>query len=216
MNNKVDVLIVEDHPLFRQGLREYLSRAEIIDTLKEARDGREAMDQIQKNRFDVVVMDISLPDKNGLELVKDIKIFSPKVSVLVLTMHPEDRYALRILKAGASGYLTKSNPPSDVLAAIKKVASGGLFISPSLAEELANHLKKMSDKKSAHEMLTDREFEIMSLLALGNSPVEVSQRLGISQSTVFTHRNHILEKLKLKNTYQLIYYAHSQGLIENG
>lgn len=212
-SNEIAVYIVEDHPLFRQGLREFLSKAKNISVVGEAKNGKEVLHQIKKNPSDVLLLDISLPDQNGLDLIKEIKKRRPKLPILMLSMHPEKRYAMRALKAGASGYLTKSSHPKQILDAVRKVANGENYISSGLAQELVSNIKNSSGKKP-HELLTDREFEVMCLLARGNVPSEIAGELCLSLSTIFTHRANILKKMEMKNNSQLMFYANFHGLVE--
>ncbi|MBL7021498.1 MAG: response regulator transcription factor [Nitrospinaceae bacterium] len=211
---KIRVFIVEDHPLFRQGLRVFFSNDQATTVAGEAETGRELLEQMKTKSIDVVILDISLPDENGLDMIKEIKKCQPGIAILMLSAHPEKRYAVRAIKAGASGYLTKSSPPKAVMAAVQKVARGEHYISSRLVDELALSLKGESGSRP-HDLLSNREFQIMCMLATGKTTSEIAEELCLSLSTIFTHRTHILEKMGLKNTPQLMFYASSHGLIDS-
>jgi len=209
---KIHILIADDHPIFRQGLAHAFSRTPDLVVAGEADNGHDVLSRIRENRYDVVLLDISMPGPNGLETLKQLKVEYPRLPVLVLSMYPENRYAVRFLRAGASGYLTKDNPPRQLLEAIRVVSSGGKFISPGLANKLA--FEFLDPDKAPHEYLSDREFQVLGLIAAGKTVTEIARELSLSVNTVSTHRSHILEKMKMKNNAQLTHYAFQKGLVE--
>ena len=209
---KIRILIADDHPIFRQGLAHAFSRTPDLVVAGEADNGHDVLSRIRENRYDVVLLDISMPGPNGLETLKQLKVEYPRLPVLVLSMYPENRYAVRFLRAGASGYLTKDNPPRQLLEAIRVVSSGGKFISPGLANKLA--FEFLDPDKAPHEYLSDREFQVLGLIAAGKTVTEIARELSLSVNTVSTHRSHILEKMKMKNNAQLTHYAFQKGLVE--
>lgn len=213
MEKIINVLIVDDHPVFCQGLKLVFSKTPDIMIGGEARDGREALEKIQAQDWDVVFLDISLPHQNGLEVLKMIKKVKPKIPILMLSMFPEDQYSLRAIKAGASGYLTKESSPEVLIQAVRKAADGKKFFSMETTEKMFSNYDA-NIQEMPHEVLTDREFQIMNMLAKANTPTEIAEELGLSVSTVFAHRSNILKKMNLSNNAQLMYYAVTQGLIE--
>ena len=190
------ILICDDHKIVRDGLRQILQQLEEVTFIGEARDGNEALTILKVDAYEVVLLDISLPDQNGLEVLKYIKSKWPSTNVLMLSMHPQEQYAIRALKLGASGYLTKDTASEELIAAIKKVSAGGKYISQSLAENLALHLDDDSNRQK-HEVLSNREFEIMIKIANGKSLQEIGDELFISVKTVSTYRCRIMEKMGL-------------------
>ena len=209
----INILIADDHVIVRKGMIQVLSSAPDIVVAAEAGTGHEAIDKIRKNRYDVVVLDISLPGKNGLEVLKQIKLEYPAQPVLVLSMYSEDHYAVRVLKAGGSGYITKENANNELVAAIRMIAQGRKFITPSLAEKLAGELHP-ADDKLPHEKLTDREFNILCLIAKGRSSNEIADDLSLSVKTVATYRTRLLEKMDMKSNSEITYYAVQNRLVE--
>jgi DNA-binding NarL/FixJ family response regulator len=202
----IKILIADDHKMFRDGLKQILNRNNDIAVLAEAGDGREVIQNISYNKFDVLVLDISMPGMNIFDLLNEIKTIDNKLPILILSMHPEEQYAFRLLKAGISGYLTKESAAEELVAAIKKVYTGGKYISAKLAETIAVAIEDDAAKVSHHD-LSNREYEVMCLLASGKSLKEIADSLFISQKTVTTYRARILEKLKLKNNVELTRYA---------
>lgn len=202
----IKILIADDHKMFRDGLKQILSRNNDIAVLAEAGDGREVLQNISCNKFDVLVLDISMPGMNIFDLLNEIKTIDNKLPILILSMHPEEQYAFRLLKAGISGYLTKESAAEELVAAIKKVNTGGKYISAKLAETIAVAIEDDAVKASHHD-LSNREYEVMCLLASGKSLKEIAESLFISQKTVTTYRARILEKLKLKNNVELTRYV---------
>jgi two-component system invasion response regulator UvrY len=208
----IRILLVDDHVMFREGLKQILARRSDIKVVDEAGSGQEALDKILRHKLDVVLLDISLPGKSGPELLKEIKKGKPELAVLVLSMHPEDQYAVRMMKAGALGYITKESAPEELIFAIRKVASGGRYISPKLANELAVALDT-NTPKLPHQLLSNREFQVMRMLASGKSLKEIADEMMISEKTVTTYRARILEKMKLHNNVELTIYAIENKLL---
>jgi two-component system invasion response regulator UvrY len=209
----IRVLLADDHPIVRTGLRETLSDTDDITVAGEAASGHEVLAQIRANDYDVLVLDLSMPGRSGVELIKQVKGEKPRVRILVLSMHSEEQYAVRALKAGASGYLTKDTAGERLVAAIRKVAGGGAFVSPATAERLALGLG--ADVEAApHTLLSDREYEVFRLIVTGQSVTEIAERLAVSVKTVSTHKTRIMQKMKLDNQTELIKYAIRHQLID--
>jgi len=209
----IRVFIADDHPLTRKGIVQTLDDATDILVCGEAGSGREVMKAIMQVDFDVLVLDVVMPEGGGFEVLDQIKSYSLDFYTIVLSMYPEEQYALRALKAGASGYLTKDSIPAELIVAIRKVASGGKFITSSLAERLAFEI---SGEVSAdpHEILSNREFQVMCLLASGRTSTEIAKELSISIKTISTYRVRILDKLGLRNTAGIIRYALQNKIVE--
>jgi two-component system, NarL family, invasion response regulator UvrY len=207
----IKTLIVDDHAIVREGLKKILVESPDIRVVSEAADGIQAVSIVRSQPLDVVVLDISLPGRNGLEALKIIKDEYPKLPVLMLSIYPEDQYAIRSLKAGASGYLTKESAPNQLVIAIRKVASGGNYVSATLAEKIVCGLQ--SDIKNMHERLSDREFELLRMLASGLTATQIAGRLSLSIKTISTYRSRLLEKMKMQNNAELINYAIKNGLV---
>lgn len=208
----IRILIVDDHVMFREGLKEILSKHSDMKVVDEAGSGQEAIDKILKHKLDVVLLDISLPGRSGPELLREIKKNRSELSVLVLSMHPEDQYAVRMMKAGALGYMTKESAPEELISAIRRVASGGRYISSKLAEEMAVALDTNAPKLP-HQLLSNREFQVMRMLASGKSLKEIADEMIISEKTVTTYRARILEKMKLHNNVEITLYAVENKLL---
>jgi DNA-binding NarL/FixJ family response regulator len=208
----IRVLIADDHPVVRRGLKTILKDATDIKVEGEAGDGLEVMDMIREGDYDVIVMDITMPRLDGIEAIGRIKAEKPDLAILVLSMNPEEVFGMRALKLGASGYLSKDSAPEQLISAIRKVSSGKVFISPVLAESLAMNVSKGSPKLP-HELLSDREYQIMIMLAQGKALKEIAAELSLSVKTVSTHRTHILEKLKIENNAQIVTYALQNRLL---
>lgn len=207
------LLVADDHAIVRQGVLMLLEQIPEIKVTKEASNGAETLQAIQSNNFDLVLLDIALPDINGLEVLKQIKKSHPNLPVLILSMHPEKQYALRALRAGASGYLTKESAPHELVNALKKVSSGGRYVTLSLVEQLMNELDtNFLDEK--HQLLSDREYQVLCLISEGKSPKDIAHSLSISTKTVSTYRKRILEKLQLSTTSELIRYAVDHHLVD--
>lgn len=207
------ILITDDHAVVRQGLRLILADHFKKAVFGEARNATEALDLVWKQKWDVVVLDITMPGRSGLEVLKEIKRSRPKLPVLVLSMHPEDQFAVRLLKAGAAGYLTKESAGEELVGAIQKVVSGGRYISSSLAERMASYLT-VDVRKAPHERLSDREFLILRMIASGKPVSQIARELTISVSTVSTYRARILEKMDMKNNAELTHYALQKELVD--
>jgi len=207
------ILITDDHAVVRQGLKLILADHFRKAVFGEARNAQEALNRVWKEKWDVVILDITMPGRNGLELLKEIKRSRPKLPVLVLSMHPEDQFAVRMLKTGAAGYLTKESAGEELVGAINKVVAGGRYISPSLAERMASYLD-IDVHKAPHERLSDREFLILRMIASGKSVGQIAKELSLSVSTVSTYRGRILEKTDMKNNAELTHYAVQKGLVD--
>lgn len=208
------ILITDDHAIVRQGLKQLLDSTGERHVVGEAAHANEAITKVRNQRWDVVVLDMNLPGKPGLDALKQIRSERPDTPVLVFSYYPEDQIALRVLRAGAAGYVTKSSPPELLLTAIKRVARGGKFITPSLAEKLANVFDADFDR-APHEKLTDREFQIFHLLAGGMTVSEIAEELSLSVKTISTHRAKILNKMHLRNNAELMHYSLHQRLEEH-
>lgn len=206
-------MITDDHAVVRQGLKLILADHFRKAVFGEACNAQEALDRVWKEKWDVVILDITMPGRNGLEVLKEIKRSRPKLPVLVLSMHPEDQFAVRMLKTGAAGYLTKESAGEELVGAINKVMTGGRYISPSLAERMASYLD-IDIHKAPHERLSDREFLILRMIASGKSVGQIAKELSLGVSTVSTYRARILEKMDLKNNSELTHYAVQKGLVD--
>jgi len=211
--DKTKVLIADDHAILRKGLIQVLSKTSDLVVCGEAENGNEVLSFVQKVDVDVVVMDIDMPEKSGWETLIQLKTQFPKLPIIILSIYPEDHYALRFLRGGASGYLTKSSAPELLVEAIRKISLGGKFISPSLAEKLAFNVDTDS-QKLPHELLTDREFQVFCLIASGKKLKEIAEELVLGITTISTHRGNILEKMGMKNNADLIQYAMKNDIIK--
>jgi len=209
----IKILIADDHTIVREGLKQIIAETSDMTVADEAADGHEVINKALNNNYDVVVLDITMPGINGLDVLKQIKAQKPKLPILVLSVHPEEQYAVRTLKAGASGYLTKESAPDELIAAIRKVSVGKKYVSPSLAEKLALELE-IDHEKPLHETLSDREYQIMCIIASGKTLSEIADELYLSVKTISTYRTRILEKMKMKNNIELTHYAIKHGLVE--
>ena len=209
----IKVLIADDHPIVRQGLRQILSGLPDMEVAGEAATAQETLEQVRAGDWDVLVLDITLPDRSGFDILKELKHQQPHLPVLVLSIHAEEQLAVRVLKAGASGYLTKENAPDELVKAIRKVVSGGKYISRGLAESLAFGLDTDS-ARPRHEALSDREFQVMQLMASGKTLTEIAEELSLSTKTVSTYRTRLLHKMNLETNAEIIRYALENGLIE--
>jgi DNA-binding NarL/FixJ family response regulator len=207
------ILIADDHPLVRQGLKQVLETQADLDVVAEAKDGNDAVQQAGSVEWDVAVIDFNMPGKAGVELVKELRRRYPARPVLVLSMYPEDRYALRLLKAGAAGYLNKESAPEELVGALHKVVAGGRYVSAALGEKLALALSG-SGEQPAYEKLSDREYQIMWLLASGKTVGEIAKQLFLSANTVSTYRARILKKISVKNNAELMRYAIRHQLVD--
>ena len=207
----VRVLIVDDHPLFRQGLVALLSKTSDVNVVAEASDGDEALVMARNHKPDLVLLDIALPVKDGMEVLKSLNSEMPEVKVLVLSAYPDNQYAVRCLKSGAKGYVTKRTAPEEIMTAIRKVMGGGNYVSAALAELLASQVNSAT-APSLHDRLSCREFQILCLFGQGKTVSHIAETLSLSLSTVSTHRAHILEKMGMKTNAQLIKYVIDNNL----
>ena len=209
----IRVLLADDHAMVRSGLREILADTGDIEVAAEATNGHEALAQVRAHEFDVAVLDMTMPGRSGIELIKQVKEARPKLRVLVLTMHKEDQYAVRALRAGASGYLTKESAAEQLVAAIRRIAAGGAYVSPETAERLALDVGRASDALP-HTLLSDREFQVFQMIASGAAVGEIAKQLSLSVKTVSTHKTRIMEKMGLANQAELIRYALEHKLLD--
>ena len=206
------ILIADDFPLFRRGVKELLTDGLGAITVGECGNAYELLELVRRKKWDVVILDITMPGSSGTETLKQLNAEFPKLPVLVLSMHPEDQYAVRMFKAGADGYLTKGSAPEELVEAIKKILGGGQYVSPSLAETLALTLKA-NTRGLPHERLSDREYEVMCLIASGRTVSEIAETMHLGVTTISTYRARILEKMNLKNNAELTRYALERGLV---
>lgn len=211
-SDKIQIVIADDHAIVRRGLVQIISEISDLEVMAEAENGNVLLEKIRALRPDVVVMDINMPEKSGWDVMLQLKSEGLKLPVIVLSISPEKDYAVKFLKAGAAGYLTKSSAPEQLVEAIRKVAGGGKFISPALAEKLAFDLAEDNDQP-LHASLSPREFQLMCLLASGKTVSEIATELGISVPTVSTHRARTLEKMNMKTNAQLTHYAIKNELL---
>lgn len=209
----IRILIADDHAVVRKGLKQILSETPDMFVAAEASNGQEVLNKLSENNYDVVLLDISMPGRNGLDILRQLKSERPKLPVLMLSVYPEKQYAKRALKAGASGYLTKESAPAELIAAIRKVIQGRKYVTSTLAEMLAFDLENGVEKPS-HEILSDREYQVMCMIASGKTIKEIANELSLAIPTITTYRNRILEKMRLKNNAEIIYYAVKQGLVD--
>jgi len=205
------VLIADNHPVVREGLRQIFATTSDILLAAEASNGTETLWKVRQGNIDVVLLDISLPGQDGIEVLKQLKHERPRVPVLMFTIHPEADYAVRSLRAGASGYIVKDVAPAQLIEAVRQVGKGGRYITPAVAEQLAFML--LSDTQNPHERLSDREFRVLCLIAAGETNAEIAAELGISPKTVSTYRGRILEKMDMRTNAELTHYAIQRGLV---
>ena len=207
------ILITDDHAVVRRGLKQILEEEFNKVVFGEAQNTREMLEHLQKEHWDVLILDITLPGRSGLELLGELKLTHPNLPVLVLSIYPEDQYGIRVLKSGASGYMTKESAPDEIVMAIKKILRGGKYVSPALAERLASNLG-VDREKPLHEALSDREYEVMVMICAGKILKEIAQKLDLSIKTVSTYRSRILKKMKMENNAELIRYAIKNQLVD--
>jgi len=207
------VLIADDHAVVRAGLKQIISDTKDMVVAAEASNGQEVLECVWRDDFDVIVLDIKMPGRNGLDVLRQLKTERPKLPVLILSMHPEEQYAVRVLKAGASGYLTKESAPEELLTAIRRVSRSRKHVSASLAERLAFALE-IDSEKPLHETLSDREYQVMCMIAKGKTVTQIADELSLSVKTISTYRSRILEKMNMKNNSELTHYAIKHGLVD--
>lgn len=207
------VLIADDHAIFRLGLKDLLTEEFQKVTFAEAQNADEALEQVRKQDWEIVILDISMPGKSGLDILNEIKRVRPKLPVLLLSMHPEEQFARRALKSGAAGYLTKESVPEELKKAVRKALGGGRYVSTSLAEKLAWDLDSRVETP-VHDLLSDREFQVLRMVASGKTVKDIADELALSVKTVSTYRTRILEKTRMKNNAELIRYAVQSHLVE--
>lgn len=209
--DKIKILVADDHPIFRQGLKHVFSETRNMEVVDEAANGFDLLEKVRTHDYDVVLLDISMEGSNSLDTLKQLKIERPKLPVLVLSVYPEDSYAVRYIKSGASGYLNKEADLDVLIEAVQKVALGRKYASPALTEKLAFDFADQD--KPPHEYLSDREYQVYCMIVVGKSLTEIARELSLSVKTIGTHRTHILEKMRMKNNAQLIEYAIRNKLI---
>ena len=209
----IEILIADDHAIVREGLKQIVAETADIVVADEATSGHEVLEKVWKNEYDVVILDISMPGRGGVDILKQLRGQKPHLPILILSMHPEEQYAVRVLKAGAAGYLTKESAPDELLTAIRRVSSGRKYVSPSLAEQLAFDLESDAEKPR-HETLSDREYQVMCMIASGKRVQEIAEQLCLSVKTISTYRSRIMEKMKMKNNAEVMHYAIKHGLVE--
>ncbi len=208
----IKVIIADDHPLFRRGLKHALEETSDIEVISEASNGDSLLSMIKSDNLDIVLLDISMPGKSGLDLLKQLKNEYSKLPILILSVYPEEQYAVRFIKAGASGYLTKESAAEKLAEAIRKIAAGGKYASTDIIEKLAFDFS--DSEKPLHETLSDREYQVFGMIAIGKSLTEIGVDLSLSVKTISTHRTRILEKMKMKKNAELIHYAITRDLLE--
>jgi len=208
------VLIADDHAIVREGLRRILAADSAFEVVGEAKDGHEVLAAVRAGGFDVLLLDLSMPGRSGIELIKQVKAERPEVRVLVLSMHGEEQYAVRAIRAGASGYLSKDTAGGQLATALRKIAGGGVFITSAVAEALARGLQAPGGELP-HKRLSDREYEVLLLLAAGESVSGIAERLHLSVKTVSTHKTHIFEKMNLGSLADLVRYSVAHQLLDS-
>ena len=208
----IKIIIADDHPLFRRGLKHALEETPDIEVIGEASNGDSLLSMIKTDNLDMVLLDISMPGKSGLDLLKQLKSEYSKLPILILSVYPEEQYAVRFIKAGASGYLTKESAAEKLAEAIRKIAAGGKYASTAIIEKLAFDFS--DSEKPLHETLSDREYQVFGMIAIGKSLTEIGVDLSLSVKTISTHRTRILEKMKMKKNAELIHYAITRNLLE--
>ena len=202
----IRIVIADDHTIVREGLKQLLAGDEALQVVGEARDGHEVMQRVRQMDFDVLMLDLSMPGKSGIELIKQVKGEKPRLRILVLSMHEEHQYAVRAIRAGASGYLTKESAPTELISALHRVAAGGAYITPEVAEQLALDAMPGS-QQPPHTALSDREFQVLRMLVEGGSVSDIAARINLSVKTVSTHKARLMQKLGVATTTELLRYA---------
>jgi DNA-binding NarL/FixJ family response regulator len=209
---KIRILIADDHPIVREGYKKILMSQPDMDVTGEAGNGQEVLDLIQKKDFDLILLDISMPGRSGLEILKELKSQKPHLPVMILSIYPEEQYAVRAFRDGASGYLTKASTPKELISAIRKVSLGGRYVTEALAEKLTYFLHGDVDK-APHEKLSDREYQVMLLIASGKTVTQAAEELCLSVKTISTYRRHILEKMQFSTNAEITMYAIQNKLL---
>ena len=209
----IKIVIADDHEIVRAGLKQIIADEEDMEVAGESNSGEKLIELIKKNEYDVVLLDLKMSGMNGIEVMKHIKTIKPSIPVIVLSMHAEDQYAVRTIKAGASGYITKETAGDNLIAAVKKVVAGGKYISPTLAETLADSIAG-GGSELPHEQLTDREFQVLCMIASGKTVSEIGAELFLSVKTISTYRQRILEKMSMKNNSELTHYVIKNNILD--
>lgn len=209
----IKILIADDHSIVREGLKQIVAESAEMAVRGEAVNGQQVLELVHKADFDLILLDIGMPGRGGIDTLKQLKIIKPEIPVLILSMYPEDQYAIRAIKAGASGYLTKESAPEELIGAIEKVAQGGKYVSARLAEKLVENLGEDTENPD-HAMLSDREYQVMIMIATGKTVKEIGDELSLSVKTISTNRTRALKKLRMKNNAEFTYYAIKQGLVD--
>ncbi len=209
---KIRILIADDHPIVREGYKKILMSQPDMDVTGEAGNGQEVLDAIQKKDFDLILLDISMPGRSGLEILKELKGQKPHLPVMILSIYPEEQYAVRAFRDGASGYLTKASTPKELISAIRKVSQGGRYVTEALAEKLTYFLHG-DVEKVPHEKLSDREYQVMLLIASGKTVTQIADELCLSVKTISTYRRHILEKMQFTTNAEITMYAIQNKLL---
>jgi len=210
----IRVLIADDHAILRRGLRQIIAETADLAVVGEAGNSAETLKFVREQACDVVLLDISMPDRNGIETLKLIRKERPRISVLMLSMHPENQYALRALRSGAAGYLNKQSAPMQLVHAVREVARGRKYLTPQVAEELADNLVRGEEQQQDHHALSNREFQTMCLIASGKTATEIAEQLSLSVKTISAYRARILEKLGLRSNAEITHYAIKNGLVD--
>jgi two-component system, NarL family, invasion response regulator UvrY len=208
----IRILIADDHAIVRRGLKHIVSEQPDMTVDGEAENARQVLDLVRTDKWDVIVLDINMPGRSGLEVLKELRHEHPKLPVLVLSVHPEDQYGVRVLKAGAAGYLTKDSAPDELVQAIRKVHRGGKYVSASLAEVLVFELETETDRPR-HKSLSDREYQVMTMIASGKTVGEIGEELSLSVKTISTYRARVLGKMKMRTNAELTHYAIQNQLL---
>ncbi len=210
----IKVMIADDHAILRRGLRQIIDETTDIAVIGEAENSAETLRFIREHPIDVLLLDISMPDRNGIDTLKLVKKECPKLSVLMLSMHPENQYAVRALRSGAAGYLNKQSAPGQLVTAIREAARGRKYVTPAVAEELANNLSLGEEGQPDHRHLSNREYQTMCLIASGRTLTEIAEQLSLSIKTISVYRSRILEKMQLKSNAEITHYAIKNQLVE--
>ncbi|MBC8401941.1 MAG: response regulator transcription factor [Candidatus Marinimicrobia bacterium] len=209
----INVLLADDHTMFREGLKQILSDTSDIVVTDEAQNTGEVLNKVSEKQFDVVILDITMPGRTGLDIISELKSREPNLRVLILSMHPEEQYAVRAIKAGAAGYVTKNRAPKELISAIRKISTGKKYLSPAVAEQMAIELEN-DRRMEPHQKLSDREYQVLCMIASGKTVNKIAEELSLSISTISTNRGRILRKMKMENNAELTYYAVKHGLVD--